>query len=955
MIGRTLSHYVLEDRLGQGGMGVVYLARDTMLGRAVAIKVISGRQAGDREPIARLLREARAASRLNHPNVVTVYEIGHADGLDFIAMEHVDGRPLSALIPPGGLPIPRVVAFAGQIVKGVAAAHAAGVVHRDLKPANVIVTPDERVKVLDFGLAREIAPVEPDASARTVTAGPATMTVAGTLLGTVGYMAPEQIEGRRADARSDVFAIGVILYEMLAGRRPFAADSPWVELGGAMAGRAPAVQELRPDTPPELARIVARCLATRPEQRYASACELGLDLAPLAARDGAGAAGSRAAVPVALLAAVGIGALAIIGWLLVREAQARWARETAPGQVERLLQQDRTGQAYLVARRALALAPRDSRVLQTWNDLTLGATVTSSPSGATVQFRNYRTADDRWVTLGVTPLRDVRVPIALLRWRLTRPGFDTLEVDQGQEPLEFRLVSAGTARPGMVLVPRGEFELEGTQQPLGLPDYWLDRTEVTNRQYQAFVAAGGYRDPRYWQVPFVANGRTLSFAEAMKRFRDTTGRPGPATWEYGGYPEGKGEDPVGGVSWYEAAAYARFAHKALPTVYHWYRAAGVNGIFSEIVEVSNFSGKGPVRVGSSGALGPFGTWDMAGNVKEWCWNGTDGGRRFILGGGWDEASYMCHDEDAQPPFERRPTFGFRCMQQDAPLAANMTADVHSLYRDFSQIRPVSDDVYRAYLRLYDYDPSPLDPKVESVDDANPAWRKERVTVRAAYGDERLPIYLLLPKSARPPYQTVVFFPGSNAVMSRSSRNLSLGLADYHVRAGRALVYPVYQGTYERGLARAGGMNQLRDVMIQRGKDVRRTVEYLMTRRDIDSTRIAYYGLSLGGQLAPLFLALEPRFRAAALFSGGFATWKLPPECDPVNFAPRVTTPVLMVNGREDFDLPYATSQVPMFRAFGTREPDKQHVVLPGGHIPAHPEQAIRVVLDWLDQRMGAVR
>jgi dienelactone hydrolase len=315
---------------------------------------------------------------------------------------------------------------------------------------------------------------------------------------------------------------------------------------------------------------------------------------------------------------------------------------------------------------------------------------------------------------------------------------------------------------------------------------------------------------------------------------------------------------------------------------------------------------------------------------------------------------MFRDQDAQSPFDRRATYGFRCMRQDSAMEPHLTADIGTLERDPSQLKPVSDEVFEAYRHLYDYDPSPLDPKVEAVDDANPAWRMERVSIRTAYGDERLPMYVFLPKSGRPPYQAVVYFPGSNAVTTRSSQNLRLRLADFLVRAGRVLVYPIYQGTYERRQTGPLGMDRLRDVMIQRGKDVRRTVDYLQSRRDVDGSRIAFQGLSLGAQLGPLFLAIEPRFKTGVFFSGGFETWKMPPEADPVNFAPHVRAPVLMVNGREDFDLPYATAQIPMFRMLGTPAAQKRHVVLPGGHIPLHPQEAIKVVLDWLDERLGPV-
>jgi len=505
----------------------------------------------------------------------------------------------------------------------------------------------------------------------------------------------------------------------------------------------------------------------------------------------------------------------------------------------------------------------------------------------------------------------------------------------------------------MVFVPQAPFVFETGGPEVTVPEYWIDRVEVTNRQFKAFVDSGGYRRRELWTEPFVKNGRTLTWEQAMADFRDATGRPGPSTWELGSYPEGQADFPVGGVSWYEAAAYAAFAGKRLPTVYHWARAAGSNGIFSEILDTSNYSGKGPKPAESAGGLGPFGTLGMAGNVKEWCWNETTQGKRYILGGAWDEPSYTFQDDDAQGPFERPATYGLRCMTSSERGATALTAAIASLERDPATLRPASNKVYQAYLHLYDYDPAPLEARLESKDDADPAWRVERVTVRAAYGNERLPLVLFLPRSTSPPYQTVVFFPGSNAVVGGSSQNLNLRFADFLVRSGRALVYPIYAGTYERRPPGPHGRSYLRDISIERGKDIRRVVDYLETRRDVDTTRIAFFGLSLGAQLGPTFLALEPRLRTGVFFSGGFETWDIPPETDPVNFAPHVRQPVLMVNGREDFDLPYATAQVPMFRALGTA--DKRHAVFEGGHIPAHPQQAIKEVLDWLDARLGPVR
>ena len=197
----------------------------------------------------------------------------------------------------------------------------------------------------------------------------------------------------------------------------------------------------------------------------------------------------------------------------------------------------------------------------------------------------------------------------------------------------------------MVLVPAGSVDLDTGS--VVLPGYWIDKYEVTNRQFKQFVDAGGYRTREFWREPFVKDGRPLDWEHAIAEFHDQTGRPGPSTWEIGAYPDGQDDFPVSGVSWYEAAAYAVFAHKQLPTVYHWYGASGAFSVFSDVLSVSNFSGRGTARVGQYGGVGPFGTYDMAGNVKEWCWNSTNAGRRFVLGGAFNDADYQFRDEDAQ--------------------------------------------------------------------------------------------------------------------------------------------------------------------------------------------------------------------------------------------------------------------------------------------------------------------
>ena len=228
----VVSHYRVEDEIGRGGMGVVYRAVDTGLGRRAAIKLLPPDATGDSERHRRFIQEARAASALNHPNIVTIYEVGEHEGTTFIAMELVDGLPLDTLLAKGPLPLATALDYATQTAAALEAAHAAGIVHRDIKPANIMITGDGRVKVLDFGLAKLI---ERPAAEATMSAFD---TMPGIVVGTAAYMSPEQAQGRPVDARSDVFSFGVVLYEMLTGQRPFAGGSSAALISAILRDRA---------------------------------------------------------------------------------------------------------------------------------------------------------------------------------------------------------------------------------------------------------------------------------------------------------------------------------------------------------------------------------------------------------------------------------------------------------------------------------------------------------------------------------------------------------------------------------------------------------------------------------------------------------------------------------------------------------------------------------------------
>ena len=281
MQGTRLGDYEILDKLGEGGMGEVWRARDHQLNRSVAIKILPAEVAADPGRRLRFEQEARALAALNHPNIVSVYGAGTTDGRAWIASELVSGESLRAVIDRGRLPVRRLIDIAVQIAEAMAAAHAAGIVHRDLKPENIMIGDGGRVKVLDFGLAKQVSSTPADYTATLALSQP------GTVLGTVGYMSPEQVRGEPADARSDIFSFGAVLYEMIAGKRAFQAGSSVETMNAILRDEPP---DLPADAPPSLVPIVSRCLEKRPDQRFQSAADLAFALRSLSsAGSGSGA------------------------------------------------------------------------------------------------------------------------------------------------------------------------------------------------------------------------------------------------------------------------------------------------------------------------------------------------------------------------------------------------------------------------------------------------------------------------------------------------------------------------------------------------------------------------------------------------------------------------------------------------------------------------------------------
>jgi serine/threonine protein kinase/cephalosporin-C deacetylase-like acetyl esterase len=945
-------------------MGVVYKAEDTRLKRTVALKFLPPELTQHERARERFIREAQSAAALDHPNICTVHEIDEAEGKTFISMAYIQGSSLRKRIEKGSMDADEVLDLALQIAGGLEEAHSKGIIHRDIKSANIMVTEKGQAKIMDFGLAK-------------VTGDPL-MTQEGAAIGTVAYMSPEQARGEPVDHRSDLWSLGVVFYEMLTGHLPFQGKDEASFLYAIVHEEPKSPMDIFPEIPAEWQQIIDHALKKNPKSRYQSASEVLKDLRRYQKIVNAPKVGitdfksfvqvvrkPQVAWPLILIAfLICLGSV----WLLNRYAKMRWARNKSLPEIISLIEKESYLEAFELAEQAEKYIPDYPLLAEQWPKMSVEMSILSEPDGANMYFSNYTDVEGDWKFLGKTPIQSKRMPIGYFRWKIEEEGYEPVEFARQSRsgPMKFKLEKEGSIPGEMVRIPAGTISSliilsVGLLRPIGLEGFWIDKYEVSNSQFKDFVDSGAYQKPEYWKHRFIREGKVLSWEEAMAEFKDKTGMQGPAAWELGSFPEGEGNYPVRGISWYEAAAYAEFAGKQLPTIYHWIRASGWNQA-SYFIPLSNYKGTNPAACGEYQGMSPYGSYDMAGNVREWCWNESSG-QRYLLGGAWKEPTYFFHIPVTASTFDRSEMNGFRCVKslteetfpeqliQPLPLAN---------FRDYNQEKPVGDETFELFKQFYTYEKTDLNSVVEDIDEASEYWVKQKITFDAAYGNERVIAYLFLPKMAHPPYQTVVYYPGSGAITRTSSTKLPMRSFEFIMKTGRALLYPIYKSTYER---RDGyvhppmNMQSYQTHNIFWYKDLARSVDYLLTRPDIDGDKLAYYGYSWGAERGPVYLALENRFKLGILVVGGFILLpetKQVPQADQLNFAPRVKMPILMINGRFDYIFPYEITQIPMFRFLGTPDEHKDHIVYETDHnVPL--SEVMKHSLIWLDKYLGPIK
>jgi len=1011
MLGTSLSHYRIVFRLGAGGMGEVYLAEDSRLGRRVAIKVL---REGSAEGVRRLKHEAQLAASLDHPNICSIYEVGEDSGQHFIAMQYVEGESLAARLRQAPIGVGEALELALPIADALAEAHQHGIVHRDVKPHNIMIGPRHQVKVLDFGLAK---PWSGGAAATSESPTFTSLTQSGALTGTLAYMSPEQARAERLDARSDIFSFGAMLHEILTGRPLFARGNPAETLSAILTFEPPALDRAVQGVPGELERIVSKALRKDREERYQDIRDLRIDLAALredrefrarlerSREEGAdarvtlrdpGRGGSAPGVArprrrFLLPAAAALAIAAALGAAYLHRANLAWA-DASLARVDELARAGDYAAAYDLAQRIRRYRPESEELKKLLPLVTDDLSVSTEPSGALVRLERFEPREDRAqpapLSVGRTPVSHVAIPRGDYVVRVELAGHERFErtisssVARGEFGFTLspaiqvatKLFESGKVPPRMIPVPGGPYKLVGYGQPTQtgavLGDYFIDKYEVSNREYKEFVDAGGYRERGFWKYPFVKDGKSLSWEQAMPLFVDRTGLPGPRNWSGGNPPDGKADHPVTGVSWYESAAYAAFRGKALPSIYQWEKAARDGAYYpanwtmpwglmleKSAAHRANFESSGTLPVDQLAfGMSPFGGYNMAGNVTEWVSNETSTG--FAAGGGsWADPPYIFGDYGTFPGFFSSDRLGFRC----ALTAPGVTGDQGGARISAAEQAPVyprsSDAQFQAFLTHYRYDRTPLEAKVEeTIETAD--WKRERVSYLGA-GGERAFGYLFLPKGPRPPFQVIQFVPGSGAYNGRLPFEFveEGGRLAPIVKGGRAVFVVTLRGYTGRPWP-AGHQRPdrsavaFRDQVVKDATDLRRGLDYLETRLDVDRTRLAFMNASISWQ-GLIFSAIEPRYRSVVLMASGLYPNQVGyvAEANPIHFAPHIRPPKLMLNGRWDEDFAFKTEAEPLFKLL--REP-KRLELFDGGHVPP-VEVTVPILNRWFDETLGPVK
>ena len=653
----------IERELEGGGMSRLFVAIEASLNRRVVVKLLPPEFASE-VSAARFKQEVEMAARLQHPHILPVLAAGARDGLLYYVMPFVEGESLRhRMAREGRLPVPDALRILLEIADALAMAHTAGIVHRDIKPENILLEGKHAV-LADFGIARAIV------QSRTGN----NLTSTGTSMGTPGYMSPEQLSGDEVGASADVYALAVVGYEMLAGKPPFSGGSAQALITAHLIATPVPLHDLRAEIPKRVSAALARALAKSPAERFTSAATFAEAIDPAGADAGRAAPMQRVNARALLRAAAVFAIIVSVGAAIMVSRRGRVSDDTA-AHVAVLADSGRldeivpllSGASLDDARLQRSASKFIGRVQVTFARPGTEATLTRATpfTGFSTRAVAWRGAGDGKPVALVAGEYVLRVPLSAADTLVTLvtvgPGATVTRAVE--------LPPADSASALMRVVTAGPSPAGGT-----VDAFLIDRSEVSNTDFQRFIAAGGYRNEALWPATMMVSGVDVSRAQALSHFTDRSGLPGPRFWTSGRFADGQADHPVVGITWYEAAAFATWAGKALPTGAQWWRAAlgdgdaiypwGRDGASVDVranLDGTGTKGRGTMPLGMS----PFGAEHMAGNAREWIADSTGGAaRRMVVGGSWQDPSYMferSHAESFNPGFSN-DAIGFRLVR-----------------------------------------------------------------------------------------------------------------------------------------------------------------------------------------------------------------------------------------------------------------------------------------------------
>lgn len=608
------------------------------------------------------------------------------------------------------------------------------------------------------------------------------------------------------------------------------------------------------------------------------------------------------------------------------------------------------------------------------NDISrLAVSIESSPPNATVHYRPYGETGD-WEPLGVTPL-DAEIPEGTAQIRfvadghrsqvLVAPNPSTVFNNVDRPFYTVKLAKSSEVPADMVFVPGGNsiIPLFGFYRSADLGDFYIGKTEVSNREFAQFMDADGYATQEFW-----SDLGEIDFVDAISRFSDSTGQPGPSTWRNGTYPEGTADHPVGGVSWYEAMAYARFRGMTLPTARHWARAAlGVEEnnwpLAPDLLAAANLDSVGTVPASDINAISTWGAVNLVGNVREWVTT-TEGNARLSLGLSFNGPQWAYAFPGSSLPRQRNAEQGFRL----AYMPGGAGDPELNLGANVPKVPVVSDDEYAEIRELFNYEPGSVTAAMATLISSKQEqeWVRDTYLIESDTIHEPLPVLVFRPAASTLPLQPVIFLPPGdsyNGKFPSEQIDIERYNIDFVVKSGRALVWPIIAGTHERFKPRPSSNNGKIGERWLRAKKVRRAeigavIDFLDDHAEYNGSQVSLLAASFGATMVSSnIIATESRIKTVVLLSASLAAVNpdvFPNGVNPNTFWPRVTTPILVLNGQYDIANHITESRDLLLKTIGTSSELKKGVLYESSHWPL-PQHRVRAdTLQWLDRYVGAV-